>query len=268
MDNENEGKLVVESEVDSSILETAPVEGEAKNTDSLEQPAEGTETVKTALAEDANLETAADAQSVPKERMDELINENAELKSRMDLMEQNSALRAANAPRVEPAEEFDIHKHVGASEDGEDSISVGQSKKVRQYDNKVYQTQIDDIRFHQQNPDFITMVGTNEQIAQGKFAAPLAAAFKENPALLDQIKSIRDPQEAKRAALAIARSAAGKVAASTGDEDVIEEAVRNAKRVKSVKTVRGGSGVSEEHRYSTMTDDAFIALARKRGANI
>ena len=94
-----EGQITVESEVDSSILEVAaPAEDVVVD-------APGTvEGVETPPAEGAVEIPAAEPQTVPKERMDDLINENAELKSRMDLMEQNSALVAANTTKPQPLE--------------------------------------------------------------------------------------------------------------------------------------------------------------------
>jgi len=257
-----EGQIIVESEVDSSILEVAApaeevvVEAPGAEAGTETPPAEGTE---------AGEITAPEGQTVPKERMDEIINENAELKSRMDLMEQNNALVAANKPVSQPLTDFDIYKHAGVSENEDDSISVKEHRQTLDYVQKTHQAQIDDIRFHQQNPDFVDMVGTNEGTRQGQYAPPLAAAIKEHPELLEKIVNSANP---KMAALVIARAAAGTVKATTDGEDVIDEAVRNAKRVKSGQTVRGGSGVGEQHRYLTETDAAFIARARKKGAKV
>lgn len=265
-----EGQIIVESEVDSSILDGAtPAEDVVVDAPAAETPAAE---VKEAaeIAEKAEVIAPAGEpaeKSVPKERMDTLINENTELKTRIDLIEQNNALVAANAPATQPLEEFDIYKEAGVSDEGSDSISVEQHRKTLDYVQKTHQAQITDLRFHVMNPDFTEMVGTNDQIAKQEFAPPLAAALKANPALLDQIKSNANP---KQAALGIARAAAGavKAAETTDGEDVIDEAVRNAERVKSGQTVRGGSGVGAQHRFMSMTDEAFTALARKNGANV
>ena len=268
MVEESTGQIVVSSEVDSSCLEVPAeevvVETPEKTAAEVTEAAEIPEKVE--ITEKAEV-TGAEAPTVPKERLDEVLTKNAELTSRMDLMEQNNALVAANTPKTQPLEEFDIYREAGVSEEGSDSISVEQHRKTLDYVQKTHQAQINDLRFHVTNPDFTEMVGTNDQISKEQFAPPLAAALKANPALLDQIKSSANP---KQAALVIARAAAGtvKAAETTDGEDVIDEAVRNAKRVKSGQTVRGGSGVGAQHRVMTMTDEAFIALARKNGANV
>jgi len=263
---DNEGQIIVESEVDSSILEVAaPAEDGGIETPAATDAAEGAASAE--AVEGAATDGAVEGQTVPKERLDEVIAKNAELTSRLDLVEQNNALVEANTQKPQPLEQFDIYKEAGVSDEGSDSISVEQHRKTLDYVQRTHQAQIDDIRFHQQNPDYVDMVGTNEGARKGQFAPPLAAAIKENPALFDQIIKSANP---KMAALAIARSAAGKVQKqeSTEGEDVIDEAVRNAKRVKSGLTVRGGSGVSEQHRYLTETDEAFVARARRNGANV
>ena len=49
-------------------------------------------------------------------------------------------------------------------------------------------------------------------------------------------------------------------------KNAIDEAVANANRVKSSSNAKGGEALSEEGRYASMDDKAFLELAHKHGA--
>lgn len=222
--------------------------------------------------EPAASEAGVEQQTVPKERFDEVNNEVAALKEKVELMEQNSALAAANAPQqtAEQAKPFDIFEHAEVGQD-DDTISVGQAKKIVEYTTKTQQAQIDDLRFHVERPDYYDVVGTPDKVKLGQFAAPLAAVFKETPTLLTTMLSSRNP---KKAAYELGKAAAANQATAPKAESkddaqkAIDEAVANAERVKSSATVRGGSPLSEEGRYMNLDNAAFVELARSHGANV
>lgn len=213
-----------------------------------------------------------DQQTVPKDRFDEVNNEVASLKEKIELMEQNSAIAAANAPQQagEQAKPFNIFEQAEVGED-DDMLSVGQAKKIVEYTTKTQQAQIDDLAFHVARPDYHDLVGTPDMVKQRKFAPPLAAAIKEDPTLLPTIFASQNP---KMLAYSVAKAQAGKQATTpkveTKDEaqKAIDEAVANAERVKSSATVRGGSPLSEEGRYMNLDNAAFVELARSHGANV
>jgi len=232
--------------------EVQSAEGQTK--EQAEQTAEGGQEQKT-------------EETVPKARFKEMEAKAKIAEEQNALLAQQQAIIAAN--RQKPAEQkpFDIYAEVGA-EDDEDMLTVGQQKKIDAYRESRHQAQMAELQFLSTHPDYNEIVGTDEGIRVGKFAAPLAKAIKENPALQQVILSHPNMREA---AYQIARTQIEKPTEkieTTDAKDAIDEAVKNARKVKSSSNVAGGGVLSEEGRIATMTEDAFLELARSHGAPI
>ena len=217
---------------------------------------------------------AGTEEMVSKERMDEVVAENKALKEKNELIEQNSALIQANsAAPAKQAEQFDIFKEVGLNpDDPKDIPDQAQLKKINAYNQQQNQVILNQIQFKIDHPDYSQIVGTAAQIRTGNFAAPLKQAIKENPALMATIQNSRDPMAA---AYAIGKQQEKKAAAGdkttttkTEAEAAINEAVENAKTVKTSANAKGGDGLSEEGRTANMTDADFIKQYNASGGDL
>lgn len=213
-------------------------------------------------------------ETVSKERMDEVIAENKTLKEQNELIQQNQALINANAAAVAPkTEAFDIYKEVGLDpNDPKDIPNQEQQKKINAYFQAITQRQNAQLRFVADHPDFPKLVGTAQQIATGQWAAPLMKAIKANPTLMNTIVNSTDPYAA---AYAVAKIQADKEAegdktkiTKTESEQAIDEAVENAKKVKSASNTKGGDGLSEEGRTANMSDADFIKAFNASGGDL
>jgi len=229
--------------------------------------------VKTEKTEATATTEETKPETVSKERFDE---QNTKLKAaeeKNELLEQNQALLRANTPAAPQAEAFDIYKEVGLDpDDPKDIPNQEQQKKINAYFQGIAQRQNAQIRFLIDHPDYPQLVGTAEQIRAGQFAGPLKEAIKANPTLMETIKNSADPAAA---AYSIAKIQAKKTAegdttktTKTEAEQVINEAVENANRVKTSANTKGGEGLSEEGRVANMSDAEFIKLANACGADL
>lgn len=253
---------------DPENTEEGQVEDEAKG--QAEGEAEGQQAESQAEGEAKG--EAEESETVPYERFQEVVTEMKALKEQNETIMQQQALARANPiqGQQEQAPQFDIYKEVGLDpEDPEDIPNQGQIKKILNHAGKVFSSQLAQIAFQQAHPDYAELVGSADEISSGKYAGPLAAAIKQNPALLTMIAKSGDP---RLAAYEIAKLQKAK----TKDEpvkkdeakDAIDEAVENAKRVKSSSNAKGGGALSEEGRYEGMSDEEFVALALSNGAYI
>jgi len=213
-------------------------------------------------------EKGSDAQ----DRIQQLTNDLKAQKEANDLLQQNLALMKANAPQqtAPQAEQFDIYKHVGLDpEDPDDTANQKQLKTIIAHIEGRYNEQISQLRFMVEHPDYSEVVGTAEQIRAGQFGEPLREAIKANPALIATIQASAQPQVA---AYSIAKlyqknKAKGQQTTKTDAQEAIDEAVKNANKVKSSSNVKGGTALKGENRYQSMPDDEFVALAIQNGAN-
>lgn len=221
-----------------------------------------------------NKEAAAETkpETVSKERFEE---QNTKLKAaeeQNEILKANNALIAANVqPASQQGEPFDIYKEVGL-EGPEDMPTVDQSRKINAYFQGINQRQIAQLRFVADHSDFPKLVGTAEQIKTGQWAAPLMKAIKANPTLMNTIVNSADPYAA---AYTVAKIQADKTV--EGDktkttkseaEAAIDEAVANAKKVKSASNTKGGGGLSEQGRTEKMSDAEFIEEFNKYGGQL
>ena len=215
-------------------------------------------------------ETTEDAGTVSKDRMDKVNAENKTLREQNELLQQNNALIAANIqPAAPQGKQFDIYEHVGL-EGPEDVPNAEQSRKINAYYQGISQRQTEQIRFLIDHPDFPQLVGTADQIKTGQWAAPLMKAIKANPTLMPTIVNSADPYAAAYAVAKIQadKTAEGTKPTKTEAEAAIEEAVANAKKVKSASNTQGGEGLSEEGRVATMSEADFIKEFNKRGGDL
>jgi len=233
-------------------------------------------------AEDTTTEASGQAeekgqeqQTVPYDRFQEKTAEAEQLKTQNQLLQQQLAIMSANVStqRQKPTETFDIFKEVGLEGD-EDIPNVKQQKQIMEYYGRTIGTQLANLQFKLDRPDFSQLVGKPEDIARGQFAKPLNEALKTNPALITQIQTSSNPQltayEIAKAYQTIhqATKPAEKDKNKPINTDKISEAVANANRVKSSSNVKGGGGLSEEGRYVNMSDEEFIKIAEQNGAQL
>jgi len=208
---------------------------------------------------------------VPKERMDAVSAENKSLKEQNELMQQNQALLRANPPAASQVKQTDPWEIEGL--EGDDDIpNVGQQKKVLGRIMGGVRSEITQLRFLYDHPDFSEIVGTREQIQTGQWAAPLNEAIKANPMLMATIVNSADPYAA---AYTVAKIHAKKKAegdttktTKTEAEAAIDEAVENSKRVKTSANTKGGEGLSEQGRVANMSDAEFIDAFNKAGGDL
>lgn len=211
-------------------------------------------------------------ETVSKERFDE---QNVKLKAAEEqnaLLEQNQALINANATAVK-ATEFDIYEEVGLDpNDPKDIPNQEQQKKIDAYHQAIADRKITQLRFVADHPDFPKLVGTAQQIQTGQWADPLMKAIRANPTLMSQIVNSADPYAAAYSIAKIQadKDAGGDTTKTTKKEAqaAIDEAVENAKRVKTSANTKGGEGLSEEGRTANMEDADFIKAFNAFGGDL
>lgn len=225
--------------------------------------------------DDANADADAndkDPETVPYERFKEVEDMVKQLQEAADVTAQQDALRKANPVQgKQPAgEQFDIYKEAGLDpDDPEEVIDQSQLKKILNHVGSIYSRQLADLSFLQAHPDYAQLVGTVDEVASGKYAGPFAMAIKKNPALLTDIAQSNNP---RLAAYNIAKLQVDKGNKGTVSSDeakaAIDEAVKNANRIKSSSNAKGGAALSEEGRLANMSDKDFVQLALGNGAII
>ena len=206
--------------------------------------------------------------TVSYERFQEMVDKVKGLEGQVEVANQQMALARANPVQGQQvqAPQFDIFKEVGL-EDEDDMPNVKQHRQILEHYGKVFDSRLAEIAFHQAHSDYADLVGTADEIMSGKYAEPLAAAIKQNPALLTMIAKSGDPRLAayEIAKLQKTRTADKPVKAKDA-KAAIDEAVENAARVKSSANIKGGGALSEEGRYEGMSDADFLKLALSHGA--
>lgn len=257
------GEIMAETETTTEEVKT---EGEGQQT---EGQTEGQQTEAEAKAAG---EAAGEPKTVPFDRFQEMVDKVKQLEEQALVVQQQQALAKANPVQGQQVQQpqFDIYKEVGLdADDPEDIPNQGQLKKIFDHYGTVFSRQLADIDFRQTHPDYAQIVGTFDEIASGKYAAPLAEAIKKNPALLHDIRLSPNP---KVAAYNIAKlqlkKPEGKTVTTDEAKVVIDEAIKNAERVKSSANAKGGEALSEEGRYAKMPDPEFVKLALSHGAQL
>ncbi len=209
--------------------------------------------------------------------MERFEKKEAELQTAKDqaaLATKNAQIAQANVQPAKKAEQFDIYKHVGLDpDDPDDVLSQSQVKLIDEYNRQQNKVQLDQVQFLVSHPDFNEIVGTQENLATGKYAPPLDKAIKENPALVGVIMNSPNLREA---AYQIAKPYfdAAKTTKKSDKDDAaaaaqeIADAVANASNVKSPSNAPGGGVLSEEGRIAGLSEGDFIKLARENGASI
>lgn len=217
----------------------------------------------------------AESTTVPKERLDELAAQVKQLTETNATLQENMAIASANsgaARQNQPA--ITVYEAAGIKipEDPDNNVlSFTEQEKLDTYRASQNAAMIADLHFKLDHPDYQKLVGTASQLQSRQYAKPLARALKANPALEDQIKNATDPREAAyQIAVLYSASPEEKGALTEAEQaaSVLEEAANNANRVKSVATVQGGGGLSEQSRFENMPLADFLTLARKNGAEV
>jgi len=218
-------------------------------------------------------ESGQEADGGAQERIQQLTKEVEEQKQANSLLQENMALLQANAPQPgqQPAEEkVDIYKQAGLDpNDPEDIPNQGQLKNILTHHMGQISGKINQLAFMAEHPDYSEIVGSAEQIRLGQMAEPLKEAIRKNPALIATIQASAQPQ---LAAYSIAKlhqknKDQGKSTTKTEAEQVIDNAVANANRVKSASNTKGGTALTGDSRYEAMTDAEFVEIAKANGAN-
>jgi len=236
--------------------EPEKTEGQAENQEAENQQAESQQVEGKAKDE---------PKTVPYERFQEVVDEVKQLKEQAEMAAQQVALARANPPQQEQ-KEFDIFKEVGL-EDEDDVPTVKQHRQILNHYATVFDRRLAELAFQQAHPDFAELVGTADEIASGKYAAPLAAAIKQNPALMRMIAKSDNPRLAAYYVAKLQKSKTGNEPIKKNEaQNVIDEAVENANRIKSSANTKGGENLSEEGRIAKMDDKDFLKLAREHGA--
>jgi len=219
--------------------------------------------------------TGDEAQTEAPDRIKELTDKVASLTEQISTMKETAAIAKANPiaaptqPTQPQADPLDvIFKEAGIDLDDPDEIPTqGQLKTILKNVATVYDRRLAEMSFFQLHPDYAQLVGTQDELASGQYAAPLAAAIKKNPALVQQIQKSADP---RLAAYEIAKLQKDKKTTEKVDteeaKNAIEEAVENANKVKSSSNAKGGGGITEEGRFASMSDGDFLKLAADNGA--
>lgn len=218
--------------------------------------------------------TSDETQTEAPDRIKELTDQVSDLKGQISTMAETAAIAKAN-PMVAPtqpaqpqADPLDaIFKEAGLdADDPEEILYQAQFKKILGTVATVFDRRLAEMSFFQTHPDYREIVGTQDELASGQYAAPLAAAIKKNPALIQQIQKSADP---RMAAYEIARLQKTKPAEKVDTEEAknaIDEAVENAKKIKSSANAKGGGGLTEAGRFADMSDGDFLELAADNGA--
>ena len=237
---------VVDEQTETTETVEGQTEGEAKETEANE-------------ANESN-----EPQTVPFERFQEMTDKVKLLEEQVTNAQQQMAIARANQTQKQPAEKFDIFKEAGLDDD-DDVPTVGQYKKILEHHAKVFDQRLADLSFHQAHPDFEEYVGTADEIASGKYAAPLTAAIKNNPAIARMIGESPNP---RMAAYNIAKLQKSQTSPVKTDEakQIIDDAKANSERIKSSSNTKGGDSLSEENRYTQMNDSDFLKIANNNGA--
>lgn len=237
---------------------TGEVEGaEAENTE-----AEGTETEETKTEETESKEE----ETVSMDRFKEMVDKVELLTKQAEVTAEQAAIAKANPIAAQQqVNQFDIFKEVGLDKD-DDIPDVGQTKKIMAHYGSVFDRRLADIAFLQAHPDYAQIVGTVDEIASGKYAEPLAAAIKKNPALQSMIANSRDPRIAAYEVAKLQKESVTKPVVTKEAQDAIDEAVKIANKVLSPSNTKGGESLSEEGRYATMSDKDFLKIATEHGA--
>lgn len=241
-----------------------------KTEEGQEEESEGQQTEGQEAEGKAEGEAEDELKTVPYDRFEEVVKQVKALEAQVGTANQQLALARANPSQVKApaAPQFDIYKEVGLDpNDPEDIPNQGQLKKIMGHYATVYDTQLANIAFLQAHPDYTELVGTADECASGQYAAPLAAALKDNPALINMITNSPNPCLAAYGIAKLQKNKApGKPVKEDEAKEVIEEAARNAGRVKSSANAKGGGALSEEARYAKMNNADFLKLAHTRGA--
>jgi len=204
-----------------------------------------------------------EAKTVPMDRFQAMSDKVKLLEEQVVNAQQQMAIARANQPQ-KPADKFDIFNEVGLT-DNEDVPTVEQHRKIIDHFATVFDRKLADLSFHQAHPDFAEYVGTADEIASGKYAAPLAAAIKNNPAIAQMIGQSPNPRMAAYNIAKLQKSQAAPV--KTDDaKQIIDDAKANSERIKSSSNTKGGDPLSEENRYTNMDDGDFLKIARDHGA--
>ena len=147
-----------------------------------------------------------------------------------------------------------------------------QQKKIDAYKDAVFNQKIGQLRFVADHPDFPKLVGTAQQIQTGQWAEPLMKAIKANPTLMNTIVNSTDPYAAAYgvAKLQADKDVEGDKTKTTKNEaqQAIDEAIKNADKVKTSANAKGGEGLSEEGRTEHMSDAEFIKAFNASGGDL
>ncbi len=236
----------------------------------VEEKVEDAEVVETEVKDDETQteETEAKAEeTVPMERFKEMVDKVELLEKQAGVAAEQAAIAKANpiAAQATSADQFDIFKEVGLDKD-DDVPDVGQTKKIMAHYGHVFDMRIATLAFHQAHPDYDQLVGTVDEIASGKYAEPLAAAIKKNPALQSMIASSKNPRIAAYEVAKLQKESVKTPVVTKDAKDAIDEAVKAANKVKSPSNTKGGESLSEEGRIAKMSDADFLNIARDNGA--
>ncbi len=238
--------------------ETVVEEEKVEDTEAENIEAEGTETEGT---------ESKDEETVPMSRFQEMVDKVELLEKQAGVAAEQQAIAKANpiAAQATNADQFDIFKEVGLDKD-DDVPDVGQTKKIMAHYGKVFDMRIATLAFHQAHPDYAQLVGTVDEIASGKYAEPLAAAIKKNPALQSMIASSENPRIAAYEVAKLQKESVKSPVVTKEAQNAIDEAVKNANKIKSPSNTKGGEALSEEGRIAKMSDANFLNIARDNGA--
>lgn len=236
---------------------------EVEGAEAEETEAKGSETEETQTEEAESKEE----ETVSMDRFKEMVDKVELLTKQAEVTAEQAAIAKANpiAGQTAQVNQFDIFKEVGLDKD-DDIPDVGQSKKIFAYYGTVFDRRLADIAFLQAHPDYAQIVGTVDEIASGKYAEPLAAAIKKNPALQSMIANSRDPRIAAYEVAKLQKESVTKPVVTKEAQDAIDEAVQIANKVKSPSNTKGGESLSEEGRYAKMNDADFLKIATEHGA--
>lgn len=210
------------------------------------------------------------------ERFQEMVNKVKGLEDTIEANAEQAAIAKANPvaaptqptqPQTDPLDA--IFKDAGLDlEDPDEVPTQGQLKTILSNVATVYDRQLAEMSFFQTHPDYTELIGTQDELASGQYAAPLAAAIKKNPALIQQIQKSADPRMAayEIAKLQKAKAKPSEKVDTKEAKNAIDEAVENANKIKSSSNAKGGGGVTEEGRFASMSDGDFLKLAADNGA--
>ena len=207
---------------------------------------------------------AKEPQTVPFERFQEMTDKVKLLEEQVVNAQQQMAIARANQSQKEPAAKFDIFKEVGLT-DEDDVPTVKQYKQILEHHATIFDKRLADLAFHQSHPDFAEYVGTVDEIASGNYAAPLASAIKNNPAIARMIGESPNPRMAAYNIAKLQKTKSEPVKTKEA-KDIIDDAKNTSERVKSSSNTKGGEALSEEGRYSIMNDADFLKIAHNNGA--